>query len=70
MARIVSRAMTFAPIAAWIGTSNIWRGISSLSFAVSARPTAGAFSQWTIIERASTGSPLTRTSSLTRRAAR
>ena len=23
----VSRAMIFLPIAAWIGTSNIWRGI-------------------------------------------
>ena len=44
MARMVSRAMTFAPTAAWMGTSNICRGISSLSFAVNARPTAGAFS--------------------------
>ena len=26
----VSRAMILAPIAAWIATSNIWRGISSL----------------------------------------
>ena len=28
MARIVSRAMMRLPIDAWIGTSNIWRGIS------------------------------------------
>jgi hypothetical protein len=31
MARMVSRAMTRAPMAAWIGTSNCWRGMSSLS---------------------------------------
>ncbi len=31
MARMVSRAMMRAPMAAWIGTSKFWRGISSRS---------------------------------------
>ncbi|CPU65946.1 Uncharacterised protein [Mycobacteroides abscessus] len=38
MARTVSRAMTRAPTAAWIGTSNCWRGMISLSFAVIMTP--------------------------------
>ena len=38
LAFTVSRAMTLPPIAAWIGTSNICRGISSLSFSVIRRP--------------------------------
>jgi hypothetical protein len=33
-----SRAMIRVPIAAWIATSNICRGISSRIFAASARP--------------------------------
>ena len=30
--------MTLLPIAAWMATSNIWRGMSSFSFSASARP--------------------------------
>ena len=37
-ARIVSREMICEPMAAWTGTSNIWRGMSSLSFSTSAFP--------------------------------
>jgi hypothetical protein len=33
-----SRAMMRPPMAAWIATSNIWRGMSSRIFAASARP--------------------------------
>ena len=32
-------SFTFEPIAAWMGISNIWRGISCLSRSVKTRPT-------------------------------
>jgi len=35
---MVSRAMILAPMAAWMGITNIWRGISSLSFSQKTRP--------------------------------
>ena len=38
MAPIVSRAITLPPIAAWIATWNICRGISSFSFSHSELP--------------------------------
>ena len=38
MALIVSRAIMRVPIAAWIGTSNIWRGMILRSRSTSARP--------------------------------
>ena len=38
IARMFSRAITRAQIAAWIGTSNCWRGIRSLSFPASITP--------------------------------
>ena len=48
------------------GTSNIWRGISSLSRSVERPPVDWARSRWTMSDRASTGSPSTRMSTLTR----
>ena len=38
MAVTVSRAITLAPMAAWMATSNIWRGMSSRIFETRARP--------------------------------
>jgi hypothetical protein len=70
IALTVSRATTLLPIAAWIGISNIWRGISCFSRSVSARPADWALSRWTIRLSASTGSPLTRMSTLARFAGR
>src|SRR5947207_2219951 len=43
------------PMAAWIATSNICRGISWRIFAASARPRSYAMSRWTITDSASTG---------------
>ena len=63
-----SRAMIRDPIAAWIGTSNCWRGISSRSLAAIERPYAYALSSCTIALNASTGSPCSRMSTLTRSA--
>src|SRR6202521_5500084 len=62
----VSRATILPPIAAWMGTSNCWRGISVLSFSVRRRPCCCALLRSTIIDNASTGEPATSTSSLTR----
>ena len=64
-----SRAMTRAPIAAWIGTSNCWRGISLRSLPVISTPYAYALSLCTIALNASTGSPCSRMSTFTRSAA-
>jgi hypothetical protein len=61
-----SRAMIRLPTAAWIGTSYCWRGISSFSFAVIARPYSRALSACTIWLNASTGWPCNRMSTLTR----
>ena len=62
---MVSRAITRAPMAAWIGTSNCCRGIRSLSFPAISSPYAYALSLCTIAEKASTGSPCSRMSTLT-----
>jgi len=61
-----SRAMIRDPTAAWIGTSNCCRGISSLSLAVIARPYSRALSACTIWLNASTGWPCSRMSTFTR----
>jgi len=61
-----SRAMIRDPTAAWIGTSNCCRGISSLSLAVIARPYSRALSACTIWLNASTGWPCRRMSTFTR----
>ena len=66
IARMFSRAITREPIAAWIGTSNGWRGISLRSLLVIDVPYAYALSLWTIAENASTVSPCSRMSTLTR----
>src|SRR6187200_2764477 len=50
------------PIAAWMGTSNICRGISSRSRSTSSLPRSYAASRWAISDSASTCSPPTRTS--------
>ena len=70
MALIVSRAMMRPPIAAWIGTSNIWRGISERSFSTSWRPCFCAGQRGMSRESASTGSPLSRISTFTSGAGR
>ena len=57
--------MTREPIAAWIATSNIWRGIIFRIFSTSDLPRGYAVSWWTMSESASTGSPFTSTSSFT-----
>ena len=46
--------MMLAPIAAWIATSNIWRGISSRIFATTSRPRYCALARCTMIDSAST----------------
>src|SRR5436190_986081 len=58
--------MIFVPIAAWIATSYCWRGICLRRRSVSARPALCAFSRWTTIDKASTGSPASRMSIFTR----
>ncbi len=63
---MVSRAITREPMAAWTGTSKFCRGISSLSLATSRTPYAYAWSLWVIAEKASTLSPCSRMSTLTR----
>lgn len=63
---MVSRAMTREPMAAWMGTSKAWRGMSSRSLATSRTPYAYAASLWVIAENASTLSPCSRMSTLTR----
>ncbi len=63
-----SRAMIFAPMAAWIGTSNCCRGMSSRSRDVMASPYSRALSSCTIWLNASTGWPCSRMSTLTRSA--
>src|SRR5881398_2404151 len=68
--RTVSRAITLVPIAAWITTSNSWRGISSFSFSAIFLPHSYALSRWMMTENASTASPLSSMSSLTRSAGR
>ena len=62
--------MMLAPIAAWIATSYIWRGISSRIFATTARPRYWLWLRCTMIDSASTFSPLIRMSTLTTSAAR
>ncbi|MNF16596.1 hypothetical protein D3C87_2024330 [compost metagenome] len=58
--------MTLPPIAAWIGILNMCFGISSLSFSHISRPRFSAAMRCTIIDSASTGSPLTRIDIFTR----
>ena len=66
LARATAGALPDEPIAAWIATSNIWRGMNSLSFRASSAPRDCALSRCTMSESASTGSPFTRMSSLIR----
>ncbi len=54
------------PMAAWMGTSNIWRGMSSLSFSLMRRPYSSAFSRCTTVENASTGTEFNKMSTFTR----
>ncbi len=61
----VSRAMTRDPMAAWMATSNICRGISFCIFSTSDLPRVNAESRWRMSDSASTVSPFTRTSSFT-----
>ena len=63
IAAIVSRAMTLFPMAACSATSNICRGISFRNRSIKDLPRSNAKSRWTMIDKASTGSPATRTSS-------
>ncbi len=63
---MVSRAMIWPPIAAWIGIWNRCGGISSFSFSHMARPRLSARARCTIMESASTGSALTRIDIFTR----
>src|SRR5947209_3565054 len=58
--------MILEPIEAWIATSNCWRGICARRRSARLRPAEYALSLWTIIDSASTGSPASRMSSLTR----
>jgi hypothetical protein len=58
IALMLSRAMILLPMAAWIATSNICRGISWRSFSATLRPYSYALSRWMITLKASTGSPL------------
>ncbi|SII84881.1 Uncharacterised protein [Mycobacteroides abscessus subsp. abscessus] len=51
---MVSRAMMREPMAAWIGTSNCWRGMSPRSLPAMSTPYEYALSRWTIAENAST----------------
>ncbi|MNT25481.1 hypothetical protein D3C72_1610000 [compost metagenome] len=60
-----SRAMIFEPIAAWIATSYIWRGMISRIFAATSRPRYCEFERCTITDSASTLSLLIRISTLT-----
>jgi len=53
-----SEATTRAPMAAWMGTLNCWRGMSSFSRTVSPLPTRYASSRCTIVASGSTCSPL------------
>jgi hypothetical protein len=57
--------MIWLPIAAWMATSNICRGMSFCSVSTSSRPRFWARMRWTIIESASTRSPLISTSTRT-----
>src|SRR5690606_1885152 len=65
-----SRAITSAPMAAWMAMSNIWRGISPRMRVTTSRPRKRALARCTIMDKASTRSPLinrsTRTTSATR----
>jgi hypothetical protein len=47
--------MMLAPMAAWIATSYIWRGISSRILATTARPRYWLCARCTMIASASTG---------------
>ncbi len=58
--------MTFVPIAAWMMTSNSWRGMSSLSLSAIFRPQSYALSSWQMTLNASIASPLITMSSRTR----
>ncbi len=59
-----------APMAAWMATSNIWRLMISRIFATTARPRYVAWERCTMMDSASTFSPLSRMSTLTTSEAR
>ena len=60
-----SRAMIREPIAAWMGTSYCWRGMSFCSLPVMSTPYEYALSLWVIALNASTCSPCRRMSTFT-----
>ncbi len=66
MALTVSLATMRPPMAAWMGTSNIWRGMTWRSFSVMRRPWSWALERWMMVEKASTGTWLSSTSRRTR----
>ena len=66
IALTVSRAMILPPMQACTGTSKSWRGIFSLSFSTIFRALGYALSAWMMNDSASTTSPLSMMSSLTR----